>query len=468
MTDTNVLWLTLDSVRGDRTSVGGCDRDTTPTLSRIGSRSDGTAGTCFAHGIWSQPSVASILTGTYPSTHGSGLDNDRLPGSITTVAERFARAGYRTIGVSGNAYFSETTGTDRGFDQFDFVSGPALAREAGPRGVLSFLRHARRFSGGISLDRQKHSPDFLLAEIVKDRLRSAANREDPFFLAAHLSGAHHPYYPSPAFRNRFADDLDISADAAADIAFDQSTEIYARLADDGFTTDQIREAVVAMYDAQVAQADAIVDRVVSTLDSLGLGEETIVVVTADHGDLLGEHGLRSHKLLLHDALIEVPVAVRGSELLANTEFGLAQHGDIMQTLLAELDIDTDGMQGQRLDLGTREMAVAQRGEQTYRKTTDAVRAHDPEFGNEHVLPGLLSAARTDDWKYITNEETAVLYDLPDEEEDVSPEYPAVVDGLDARLDDWLAQYGALEEATGSAEFDDDVADRLADLGYIVE
>jgi len=468
MTDRNVLWLTLDSVRGDRTSVGGCDRDTTPTLARIGSRSDGAAGTCFAHGIWSQPSVASMLTGTYPSTHGTGLANERLPGSITTVAERFSRAGYRTVGVSANAYFSETTGTDRGFDQFDFVSGPELAREAGPRGVASFLRNARRFSGGLTLDRQKHSPDFLLSEIVRDRLQSAADREAPFFLAAHFSGAHHPYYPSPAFRDQFADDLDISADAAADLAFNESTDIYAHLAEDGFTTDQIREAVIAMYDAKIAQADAVVDRVLSTLDRLGIGDETIVVVTADHGDLLGELGLRSHKLLLHDGLIRVPIAVRGSERLSGIEFGLSQHTDVMQTLLAELGIETDGMQGERLDLGSREMAIAQRGDETYQKTTDAVAEHDPTFGNEHIIPGMLTAARTDEWKYVTNGETAVLYELPDEEEDVSARHPAVADHLETELDDWLDEYGTLEEATGSADFDEDVADQLADLGYIVD
>lgn len=468
MTGKNLVWLTLDSVRGDRTSVCGSDHATTPTLARIGSRSDGAAGTCFAHGIWSQPSVASILTGTYPSTHGSGSYNETLPESIPTVAERLSESGYRTIGVSSNAYFSEITGTDRGFDRFDFVSGSALAREAGLKGLISFLRNARTFSGGLTLEKRKHSPDFLLGEVVKDRLRSVAGGEGPFFLAAHFSGAHHPYYPSPEFRERFAADLGIPANEAARIAFDHSTDVYARIANGCFDGEGVRETVVAMYDAKVAQADALVGRIISYLDRLGIGEDTIVVVTADHGDLLGELGLCSHKLLVHDALIEVPIAVRGSESLANIEFGLAQHADIMETLLAELGVDTDGMQGIRLDRSSRQLAIAQRGAETYDKTIAEVETYNPDFGNEHILPGFVTAARTTDWKYVTNERTAVLYELPKEDEDVSSEYPEVGNRLEKELDEWFAEYGDLEETTETAEFDEAVENRLADLGYIID
>lgn len=468
MTAKNFVWLVFDSIRGDRTSVGGHDRRTTPTLEAIGSRSDGVAGTCFSHAIWSQPSVASMMTGTYLSTHGLGSHNETLPAELPTAAERLSDAGYRTVGVSSNPYFSSANGTHRGFDTFDSVSGKELALEAGPVSMLSFMRNIRTFSGGFRLDSRKHTPDFLLNEIVEDRLQRHARQELPFFLAAHYYGAHHPYYPAPAFRSKFASDLPMSPRRAAELAFDQSTDVYSRIARGPFEDEDIRKATRAMYDAQIAQVDALVDRLVTYLDRLGIGDETILVVTSDHGDLLGEMGLFSHKLALHDALVRVPIAVRGSDYLAGSDIELSQHADVMQTILSELGVDTDGMQGQRLDESPREMAVAQRGAKTHRKTFDEVRKHNPEFDHEHVIPGFVTAIRTKNWKYVSGNERAALYDLPHEDEDVAPKYVSIVDLFEKRLDEWETNHGDVVESNSSAEFDANVRRRLADLGYIVD
>lgn len=464
----NFVWLIFDSIRGDRTSIGGYDRETTPTLEAIGSRPDGLAETCFAHGIWSQPSVASMMTGTYLSTHGSGSHNDVLPRDIPTVAERLSDAGYRTCGVSSNPYFSSTTGTSRGFGSFDFVSGKKLAREAGFSSFLSFVRNIRTFSGGVKFDKRKHNPDFLLNEIVKDRLRIQSRRDGPFFLVAHYSGAHHPYYPSPTFRSEFAIDGGVSPERAAKVAFEQTSDVYSRIASGDFEDGDVRKAVNAMYDAQVKQVDSLIGRLLTYIDRLGIGDDTILVVTSDHGDLLGELGLFSHKLLLHDALIEVPVAVRGSDYLAGSEIGLAQHTDIMQTILAELRIDTSGMQGQRLDDSPREMAVSQRGGETYRKTVSEVKKSDPEFDHEHAFPGFITALRTADWKYVTGDAASALYELPFEDEDVSHEHPDVLGWFESAIDEWMDHHGGPVESTEEAEFDENVQSRLADLGYIVD
>lgn len=151
-----------------------------------------------------------MMTGTPLSVHGSAARNETLPEELPTVAERFADAGYRTVGVSSNPYFSPTTGTDRDFDCFDFVSGAELFKETGPKSVFSFIRNVRRFCGGFALKTQKHTPDYLINAIVPDRIESCADKFRLSFLAAHYSGVHHPYYPSPVFRKRFATDLSVS------------------------------------------------------------------------------------------------------------------------------------------------------------------------------------------------------------------------------------------------------------------
>lgn len=466
MTPKNLIWLTLDSIRGDRTSVGGHDRATTPNMAQVGDRVDGVAGTCFSHAIWSQPSVASIMTGTYLSTHGSGDTNTTLPESIPTVAERLADIGYHTVGVSSNPYFSPTTGIDRGFEEFDFVSGLDLARAAGPRGLLSFLANLRTYSGGWTLKKQKHDPNYLLNELVKNRLRTCVDRDGPFFLAAHYSGAHHPYYPSPKFRRTVADGLPQPPDQAAQRAFELGKNVYAHLANDAVDGSETRQTLRAMYDAQVRQVDALVGELVEYVDHLGLDGDTVVVITSDHGDMLGELGLVSHKLVLHDALIRVPLAVRGSDRLAGVDLGLAQHADIMTTLLDELGADTDGMQGIRLDEAERTRAVAQRGARTHQKTMDAIRKHTERFDHDHVLPGFLTAVRTDEWKYVSDDEDARLYSLPAEDQDVASAHPEVVDQLDAWLAEWLDRHGKTVRSERKASFDEDVQQLLADLGYV--
>ena len=464
----NVIWLTFDSIRGDRTSLGSYDRGTTPILESIGARSDGFASTCFSHAIWSKPSVASMMTGTYPAKHGLGNHNDALPQDLPTVAERFSNAGYRTAGISLNPYFSPTTGLDRGFDRFDFVSGGELAKEAGISSLVSFFRNISKFSGGLKLDKQRHSPDFLLNEIVKDRLERLEGGEDPFFFTAHYYGAHHPYYPSPHFRSKFGGDLSMSTDRAAEIAFEQTTDVYEGIARGSLEEDENREAVSAMYDAQVAQVDTLVGRLLTFIERLGIDDETIVVVTSDHGDLLGEMGLLSHKLLLHDALLEVPIAVLGSETLSDADVGLAQHADFMQTILAELGIDTDEMNSQRLDKSPREVAVAQRGGETREKTVSEVRDRQPGFDHEHAFPGFSTALRSADWKYVSAEDDIALYELPREDENVASEHQDVVRRFENRLAEWNAEHGQLVKSDEAADFDDDVQERLADLGYVTK
>ena len=462
----NVVWITIDSIRGDRTSIGGHTRETTPTLARIGDRPDGVATTCISHGIWSLPSVASILSGTYPSHHGTGLHNEVLPSEIQTVSERFSKAGFHTVGLSTNPYFSSNTGLDRGFNEFDSFSIQSLFSEVRPVKWLSFLRNLRTYSAGFSTTKRKHSPDFLFNEVVKRRVSELATSEQPFFLCAHYHGIHHPYYPSPAFRDRFSSSLSLSPDDAADIAFQRTENPYREIATGCSYSEEEWDAIRNMYDSLLFQVDSLLDRLLTHIDDLGIDDETIVVITSDHGDLLGEYDLLSHKLVLHDALISVPLVVLGSEHLKEIDDQLVQHIDVLQTLMDELDVPTDGMHGVTLSEESREFTISQRGEQTKQKTLDRVHDFNPEFDHEHVCSGLTTALRTRSWKYIRGDERTTLYELPDEETDRLNEYPDRADEFDARLTEWIEEYGQPLYSEERSAFSSTVQDRLADLGYV--
>ncbi|MFB6130345.1 MAG: sulfatase-like hydrolase/transferase, partial [Salinigranum sp.] len=124
----NIVWLTLESTRSDHCSLYGYGRETTPELDALAAERGARAfGDCHAHGIWTRSSSASILTGTYPTHHTVGLDTDsRLPDELDTVPELLGRAGYTTACVSPNPNLSSSSGLDRGFDRFTYVSGATL------------------------------------------------------------------------------------------------------------------------------------------------------------------------------------------------------------------------------------------------------------------------------------------------------------------------------------------------------
>lgn len=465
MSDTNLVWLVFDSIRGDRTTVGGHHRDTTPTLARLGSGADSVGTTCLAHAIWSQPSVASMLTCTPPSRHGAGLHNDRLPSHLPTAPERLAEAGYRTSGLSTNPFFSEVTGCDRGFDEFDYLEVGEMVSRVGLAGLVRFGLNLRRFSGGFSPTKRKHSPDFLFNEIVTDRLSTLAAGDDPFFFFGHYHGVHHPYYPAPAYRSRFFDDRTAAAEAA-EFAYEHTTDVYKEIGDGCPYSEAEWDQIHRIYDAQVAQTDGLIDRLVQSLDAMGLDENTILVVTADHGDMLGEHDLVSHKLVPHDALLQVPLVIRNAPALADVDYTSVQHADVMQALLEELGADTEGMSGRSLTGDGPDFAVAQRGAQTRDRTLAKIRERVPEFDHPAAQAGLVSVLRTPDWKYSRGSDSASLYRLPDETTDLASTEPDRVATFEERLETWLTDHGQPEYTDESAEFEDAVKDRLSDLGYV--
>lgn len=388
MSEKNIVWIVLDSIRADHTTIGGYERDTTPRLASIAAEPDGFSTTCTAHAIWSLPSMASMLSCSYPEQHRVGVDNEALHEDVPTVAERLSDAGWHTVGLSVNPYFSEGTGLDKGFDDFQNFSITDLVKEAGVTNVLQFIAKLRKFSGGFSTNKRKHSPDYLLRSVVEDRVDDIAGESDPFFLCAHFNGAHHPYNPAPHFRDQFADEL--SHSDAFESGYQNSTDIYKTIAEDYALSSDDWDAVTAMYDSLIRQTDELIYDLVQYIKSIDDDRETAIVITADHGDHLGEYGMISHKLTLHDGLLQVPLVATGTHPFDEaTE--LVQHNDFIATLLEEQGISTDGFAGVDLRSETREYAVSQRGGITYDRTMEKVTGYNSDFELDYTSPGLFSA-----------------------------------------------------------------------------
>lgn len=468
----NVVWLTLDSVRSDRTTMGGHGRDTTPHLAGIARRDGGQAFTqCIAHAMWSLPSDASVLTGLTPAEHGTGLWNEVLPEDVTTVPERFADLGYRTAGISQNAYCSDSTGLSRGFERFEWIHRSNLLTTVGPRILLRYLLGLRTHSAGYTSPPDRHRSEFLAMALAKRWLRSFEGGREPFFLFVHTQGAHLPYSPPLPDRDTYADELELPVDRAVEVAYDRSSNYYREIARGGRLPPEEQQALEAMYDGLLSSVDRRVGDLFAHLRSLELGP-TVFVVTADHGDLLGEQGIIGHQFSLHDGLVNVPLVVHGLSSLADLPSGtLLQHHDAMRALLREAgaeeaDLGEFGGLDPRDD--DRQFALSERGNETYETATEQVLEHEPSFDPTRFHPGLLHAVRSDRYKFLQSDRAERLYALPDEETDVLSERPAVAETHRTFLEETLASLGRARRTAQKQELTDAMREQLTDLGYVVD
>lgn len=452
--------------------MSGYGRETTPNLEGIGSESAGQAFTnCLSHAIWSLPSDASILTGTYPSRHGAGMWNETVPSDIPTVAERFARLGYRTIGVSQNAYCSESTGLDRGFEDFEWVHRSNLLRTAGPRIVLKYLLRLRSHSAGYTAPPGRQRSEYLAAELAKQKLTGLEGSDDPFFMFVHTLGTHLPYLPPLPYRDAFTDDIELPPDEAAEVAYERSSNYFGEIADGCTFSPEVKEALDAMYDGVLGYVDSWIGAFFEHVRSLDLGP-TVVVVTADHGDLLGEQGVLGHQLSVHHGLVNVPLVIHGPTSLTDVAGdSLIQHIDVMRGLLrdagasAETLEELDGVDPRQ---ETRDYALSQRGNQTYETAVEQVQSHDPAADLSRFPAGLVHAVSDAEFKLVHSERGEALYDLPDEETDVAAEHPSAVEDRRSYLDETVDQLRSKGASGEEREMSDAMKSQLADLGYVTE
>ncbi len=463
MSQPTIVWITLESTRYDHTSFSDHDAATTPNLKRIadhGSSFD----RCFSHGIWTRASSASILTGTYPGFHGAGMDHDTVPAEFPTIAERLSDVGYHSVCFSKNAHLSSASGLDRGFDEFVWYDKFSLQDVAGYSGLLKYLLQLRRHSIGYTRQTRLHSTGYLLTEGVKQRLDNAT---EPTFLYAHYGDPHHPYVPPRPYLDRFTESLPFSSEEALETAIKMDEELMATVADGCTFSDREWAAIEAMYDACLAYTDSLVGELYNYIQSNV--DDAIIVITGDHGELLGERGLLAHRLVTHDAVSHVPLVIDGPTNLVDYDNGHIQHVDVMRTLLEELGADTDGLHGVDLRETTRNHSIVQRGGPRADETIELLQDLNPEFDVDDFHRGTLTAVRTDDYKYEQSDTDQRLYALPDEETNVIERQPEVANELQAVLDDrpeLTPESQPTTQRTGSLS--PRMKNQLQDLGYLVE
>jgi arylsulfatase A-like enzyme len=448
--------IVIDALRADHLGSYGYHRPTSPNMDRLAA-----TGIRFVNGIstspWTLPSIATMMTGLYPSVHGAVHPSNVMacmvgarcqPASVlddqrVTLAEVLQRHGLATTAfVPGRGYVSRPFGFAQGFDTFV----------------------------------EEHVEARFIVEAFDDWL--AQQQPQRFFAYLHMIEVHAPYTgPNPAryqsddrdpMRRARAQALAEEVQRYRSFAFDRdysgpvdgSIEAIKRLAPRRGAHVEPRdlEQVIARYDQGIAYVDYWIGELMRVLDARGVSGQTIVFLTADHGDELHDHGGFDHGATFYDEMMRVPFILRvpglGAGRVVEDQVGLI---DVLPTLMELLGVD------EPFPTQGRSLRPLLSGGTLPERTL---------FGEAATIPGL-RALRTNQWKYIRFGGGPELYDLltdARETRNLCKDDPARCQPFSEQMDAVLAEMTKARKRIAlptarPAVIDDDTRERLRGLGY---
>lgn len=442
----DVLLVVLDTARADRVPAPAGAPFATPALDRV--VREGTTWThAFSTSCWTLPAHASLFTGLEAADHGCGWERPALDPTLPTLASRLRDAGWRTGGFSANPWISREFGFDRDFDRF--VEGNAARLPRRPWASAFLLG---RWDG---LFEDKRG-----ATLASEALRFLDGSDGrASFVFLNLLEPHLPYAPPRRWLDRAAAD---GWDRDELLAIDQD-RLKDLLPGSSRSPREI-EGLERLYAAEIAYADSILGEVLRRLEESGRLDRTLLVVTSDHGENLGDHPPLDHQLALWDTLVRVPLVVRwpGRVASGSRRTGLVSLADLPEAVLtwtrgdsyAEPDrdhvlLDYD-RPGHILDLVRERLGL------------------DPSPWDRRI-----AAIRTENRKWIAGSDgrneaydlqtdSGELRDLSTLDAGVPPGFDDLARRLAAKRSAWLVDRTGVAPAT----VDPETLERLRSLGYV--
>jgi len=394
----NVVLVSIDTCRADRLSCYGYKRPTTPNIDAV-ARDGALFKMAMTPVPLTTPAHSSMFTGMYQPAHGVHLNtSDGLAGSNVTLAKILRVAGYQTAAFVAAFPLDSRFGLNQGFDTYD--GGFAEDEEAK---TMVFSHRAGEQVNGPALA--------WLGDHAKQ----------PFFLFLHYYDAHHPYDPHPPQTSAYSDDP---------------------------------------YAGEIAYVDDCIGRVLDRLRTLGVYDNTLVIITADHGESLDEHGETDHGFFIYQCTLHVPLVIRMPQFRKGIQVdGNVSLVDIVPTVLDLLGLKVpEWLEGVslRTALEGGPAADAERaiyGESLYAGT----------FGCS-PLQGIIEGP----WKYILAPRPE-LFDLgqdPGERANLAGKQPEVAQRLRGRLEAMLTKLETAARPRGPSTVDPEAVKRLESLGYV--
>ncbi len=298
-----VIVLVVDAMRPDRLSPYGAPRDPSPVMAQLADEGV-TLTNYFVNANWTRPSTASILTGLLPSEHQVNSEADRLAPQFTTIAEALSAAGVPTGAVIGNGNAASAFGLAQGFSEF--------------------------------ADTVNHWKGLPTADDVVDLALPFVERhkDERFFLFVFMVDPHDPYHAPGDFETRYVTDPDVP------LVRSPKWEVGS------YTPAQVAR-MEETYDGAIAYTDRAIGRLFARLKDLGIYDKATIMLTADHGEAFGEHGVFLHAHHLYDEIVRAPLIIKTPVMSRRGAYSpaLAQSIDLYPTIAHAFGLKTPGMPG---------------------------------------------------------------------------------------------------------------------------
>ena len=447
----DVILIVLDTVRADRMSVYG-NPGTTKNLEKF-SENAVVFENCIASSSWTLPSHASLFTGLYPIEHGchSDLDSKKsewfggrpaplpLSDKFLTLAEVFRDNSYKTGAVISNfGYMDRWINMDQGFMIYDSRKNIGIAYAAYPfHPLLHLFCYLTNFY-------PKHIKSYRSADDINNEAFRLLDKfiPSPFFLFMNFMDAHGPYSPPPPFDGYFLDTPFPQLHKLKQY-FLHFTKRLKRRALDSYQLTQ--------YDGEIAYLDDELGKFFSRLKQMGIYDSSLIIITSDHGELFGEHGIYGHRVALYEGGIRVPLLIKFPfSVKANRENRMITLSDLYPTILSICNLPIpSGISGKAFGCNSSPIVSE---------------FYDYETGKHRIL-------YDEKYKLMTYEHNKCpeLYDLKNDEQDnLAEKLPEAMKALENKLKVWEISHKSKRNDSNKREIaiSKETIDGLKALGYI--
>jgi len=423
----NIILIVIDTLRAGHLGCYGYQRNTTPIIDRLAQE-----GVLFKNAIsaapWTMASIASILTSQYPCVLGLRQRPVMLDTRFPIISEVLKRYDYTTYGVFTAASFSPRLGVARGFDDYRYRKrprrGPVISSPYVTKEAISFLQKSQK---------------------------------QPFYIFLHYFDPHYNYVLHKQY--------DYYPDYRGSVKSDHPMiDLWHELHE--LSQDDIRY-LLALYDSEINFTDEYIGKLLDELKKKGLYENTIIIVTADHGEEFLERGWLGHTITLHKEMLHVPLIMKlpgyGAQVI-NSPVGLI---DVAPTIYRYMGLKMpDGLEGRSLDLD--------RGD-SIENTTIFSETFNSQRYRPNVSPIAFRSILLGNWKLIYDQikDSSQVYNLsedPSEQNDLSGQHSEQRRMLTGLLSKWL-DYVKTKQKVGPTPdenelFTPDEIEELKSLGYL--
>lgn len=446
----HILFVSVDTLRRDHCSLYGYERETTPVLKKLADRGV-TFDSAYAPMSITHPSHSTMFTGLNPLGHRAVQNASPLGLEAHTLAERLKERGYKTGAVVSSFILDHKFGLDQGFDDYDDRFDPARSTMK----LKGFRGHP--LEEGRGFDQPADETTRKAIALLNENWGDA-----PYFLFVHYFDPHGPYIAPPM-------ELDWMTGDAKEKNF--------------------LERKMDAYDAEIAYTDDHIGKLIAEYERLGIADETLIIVTSDHGEGFMDHNVMGHGVQVYEEQIRVPLVIAGTARVAE---GLrieepVSLADLTPTLLGILGIAQDPEEFHGADLSARlenaaagELGVRDIFFQRHYYERLAVEADD--FRGEHlkfrtppgvevVVEGARFGVIADGWKFTTSSpgEPEELYDLandPGEKDSLVAERSEIADALRLKVAEMKERYSRGEKVDLNPAIAPEDIGPLQDLGYL--